>query len=108
MGASQHSHPFPIENTNESNARFPPSRCLRGKNLRLIPMFSQGFGLMNKTSARSIHPFRKSTRNQPSLFFGWKRTGDRGPNSAKSYSFQVLPKSGENAMPVAKSEAGAQ
>ena len=33
------------------------------------------FGLMNNTSACSIHPDRKSTRNQPSLFFSWKRRG---------------------------------
>lgn len=65
------------------------------------PECFQVFGLMNRTSPRSIHPFRRSTRNQPSLFFGWKRTGERGPYSARSYSAQVLPKSGEIAMPVA-------
>ena len=28
-----------------------------------------GFGMMNRTSPRSIQPLRKSTRNQPSPFF---------------------------------------
>ena len=61
---------------------------------------------MNSTSARSIQPFRRSTRNQPSLFFLWKRQGDRGPNSLRSYCAQVLPMSGETMMPVARGEAG--
>src|SRR5262245_52541546 len=52
-------------------------------------------GLMKSTSARSIHPLRRSTRNAPPAFLGSKRTGERGPNSTRSYSVQVLPKSGE-------------
>ena len=34
-----------------------------------VPPVGDSFGLMNSTSARSIHPDLKSTRNQPSLFF---------------------------------------
>lgn len=43
------------------------------------------FGLMKSTSACSTHPDLKSMRNQPSLFFSWKRVGDRLPNSLRSY-----------------------
>ncbi len=35
----------------------------------VFPAVFHSFGLMNKTSARSIQPFLRSTRNQPSLFF---------------------------------------
>ena len=97
-----------------SNVRWRPRAAgtlLRGqirnpihRNVEVVRITSEciyHFGLMNNTSARSIHPLRRSTRNQPSLFFGWKRTGDRGPNSARSYCAQVLPKSGDMAMPVA-------
>ena len=63
---------------------------------------------MNITSACSIQPDLKSIRNQPSLFFSWKRVGDRLPNSLRSYWAHVLPMSVETMIPVAIGEAGAQ
>ena len=67
-----------------------------------------GLGLMNTTSACLIQPDRKSTRNQPSPFFSWKRVGDRFPNSLRSYCAQVLPISVDTMKPVSSGEAGAQ
>ena len=52
------------------------------------------------TAARSIQPERRSTRNQPSSFFGWKRSGERFPSSLRSYCAQVRPRSGETMNPV--------
>lgn len=60
---------------------------------------------MNRTSARSIHPDLRSTRNQPLLFFLLKRTGERGPSSLRSYCVQVLPMSGEIIMPALYGDA---
>ena len=61
---------------------------------------SDCFGFMKRISPRPIHPVRKSTRNHPSLFFLWNRTGERRPNCLRSYCAQVLPMSVEIMNPV--------
>ena len=70
-----------------------------------VAAFNTSFGLMNIISARLIHPDLKSTRNHPSRFFLWKRTGDRLPNSLRSYCAHVRPISRETMNPVVYGDA---
>src|SRR3990170_133072 len=91
---------FRIEREHESlrNCRGPYPLPPRGKSL----------GLMNIISAGVTQLDLRSSRNHPSLFFLWKRQGDRLPNSLRSYCAQVLPISKETMIPVAIGDAGAQ
>ncbi len=52
---------------------------------RLRRRVHTSFVLMNIISAGVTHPDLRSTLNHPSLFFLWKRQGERAPNSLRSY-----------------------